>query len=34
MGGNIAVQLQKKVDIMLKYWRTAEIGFYRPTLGG
>lgn len=34
MGGNIAEQLQKKVDIMLKYWRTAEIGFYRPTLGG
>jgi hypothetical protein len=26
--------LQKKVDIMLKYWRTAEIGFFRPTLGG
>jgi hypothetical protein len=33
-GGDILAQLQKKVDIMLKYWRTAEIGWYRPTLGG
>jgi hypothetical protein len=31
---NYAENLQKKVDITLKYWRTAEIGWYRPTLGG
>lgn len=31
---NYLENLERKVDIMLKYWRSAEIGYYRPTLGG
>ena len=34
MGPDILDQLQKKVEIMLRHWRDAEIGYYRPTLGG
>jgi hypothetical protein len=34
LGPNLLEGLQKKVDITLKYWRTAEQGFFRPTLGG
>jgi hypothetical protein len=34
LGPDILKNLRKKVDIMLKYWRTAEDGYYRPTLGG
>jgi hypothetical protein len=34
MGPNLLEQLQKKVDIMLKHWRTTEQGWFRPTLGG
>jgi len=31
---NVLESLEKKVDIMLRHWRDAEIGYYRPTLGG
>jgi len=31
---NLLEHLERKVDIMLKYWRTAEQGYYRPTYGG
>jgi hypothetical protein len=34
MGPDILEQLEKKVEIMLKHWRDAEIGYYRATLGG
>ena len=34
MGPDILENLEKKVRIMLKYWRTAESGYYRPTKGG
>ncbi len=34
MGPGLLQQLQKKVDVTLKYWRTAEVGYYRPTMGG
>jgi hypothetical protein len=31
---NLLESLEKKLAIMLKYWRSAEIGYYKPTLGG
>ena len=34
MGSNILEQLEKKAKIMLRHWRDAGIGYYRPTLGG
>jgi hypothetical protein len=34
IGPDIVDQLKKKRAIMLKYWRDAERGWYRPTLGG
>jgi hypothetical protein len=34
MEENILENLEKKVEIMLRHWRDAEIGYYRPTLGG
>lgn len=34
MESNVLENLEKKVSIMLKYWRTAETGYYRPTYGG
>ncbi len=34
MGPDLLDDLRKKVRIMLKYWRTAEDGYYRPTKGG
>ncbi len=34
MGPGLLQQLQKKVAVTLKYWRTADIGYYRPTMGG
>ena len=34
IGADLLDQLKKKVRIMLKHWREAEIGWYRPTLGG
>ncbi|MFC1451714.1 hypothetical protein ACFLSJ_00030 [Verrucomicrobiota bacterium] len=34
LGPDLIGKLKKKVAIMMKYWRTAEQGYYRPTLGG
>ncbi|MCE9613918.1 MAG: hypothetical protein K8T26_06545 [Lentisphaerae bacterium] len=34
MGPGLLQQLQKKVAVTLKYWRTADVGYYRPTMGG
>ena len=34
LGPNLLDGLRKKVRTMLKYWRTAEDGYYRPTKGG
>ena len=34
LGPNLVAKLKKKVRIMLKHWRDAEKGYYRPTLGG
>lgn len=34
LGPNLLPKLEKKARIMLKHWREAEIGWYRPTLGG
>ena len=34
MGGNILEQLEKKLEITLRHWRDAELGYYRPTYGG
>ncbi|MCE9614510.1 MAG: hypothetical protein K8T26_09555 [Lentisphaerae bacterium] len=34
LGPNVLKHLRLKVQIMLKHWRDAEIGWYRPTLGG
>jgi hypothetical protein len=31
---NLLESLEKKRTIMLKHWRSAEIGYYKPTLGG
>ncbi len=31
---NLLESLEKKLAIMLKHWRSAEIGYYKPTLGG
>jgi len=31
---NLLENLEKKLAIMLKHWRSAEIGYYKPTLGG
>ena len=31
---DLLANIEKKVDIMLKHWRDAEIGWFRPTLGG
>ena len=33
-GQDLIQNLEKKVKIMLKYWRDAEDGYYRPTIGG
>lgn len=33
-GPDLLPHLRLKVDIMLKHWRDAELGYYRPTLGG
>jgi hypothetical protein len=33
-GPDVLEQLKKKVRIMIKYWRTAEQGYYRSTKGG
>ena len=30
----ILEHLERKAELILKYWRTAEDGYYRPTLGG
>jgi hypothetical protein len=34
LGPNLLADLKRKVRIMLKHWRDAEVGWYRPTLGG
>ncbi|MDA0989543.1 MAG: hypothetical protein O3A51_02180 [Verrucomicrobia bacterium] len=34
MGPGLPQQLRKKVAATLKYWRTSDIGYYRPTMGG
>ncbi len=34
LGPDLIPGLEKKARIMLKHWRDAEIGWYRPTLGG
>ena len=34
LGPHLLRDLRRKVRIMLKHWRDAEIGWYRPTLGG
>ncbi|MCE9614511.1 MAG: hypothetical protein K8T26_09560 [Lentisphaerae bacterium] len=34
LGPNLLEDLQRKARIMLKHWRDAEDGWYRPTLGG
>ncbi|MDA0989317.1 MAG: hypothetical protein O3A51_01020 [Verrucomicrobia bacterium] len=34
LGPDLIPKLEKKSAIMLKHWREAEIGWYRPTLGG
>jgi hypothetical protein len=34
MGPGLLSQLRKKVAVTLKYWRTADVGYYRPTMGG
>ena len=34
LGPHLLEQLHRKVEIMLKYWRTAEDGYYQPTKGG
>ena len=31
---DLLASLERKVDITLKHWRNAEIGWYRPTYGG
>ncbi len=31
---NVTENIKKKLAITLKYWRTAEKGYYKPTLGG
>ncbi|MCE9616116.1 MAG: hypothetical protein K8T26_17730 [Lentisphaerae bacterium] len=31
---NVEKNIQRKLDITLKYWRSAEKGYYKPTLGG
>jgi hypothetical protein len=33
-GPDLIQNLEKKVKIMLKHWRDAEDGYYRPTIGG
>jgi hypothetical protein len=33
-GPDVLDNLRRKADIMLKYWRTAEDGYYLPTKGG
>ena len=33
-GPDLLENLEKKVQIMLRHWREAEDGYYRPTLGG
>lgn len=33
-GPDLVENLERKVAIMLRHWRDAEKGFYRPTLGG
>jgi len=33
-GPDVLQNLEKKVEIMLRHWREAEDGYYRPTLGG
>ena len=30
----IARLTEKKAKIMLRHWRDAEIGYYKPTFGG
>jgi hypothetical protein len=34
LGPDVLKNLRRKVEIMLKYWRTAEEGYYLPTKGG
>jgi hypothetical protein len=34
LGPDVLDNLRRKADIMLKYWRTAEDGYYLPTKGG
>ena len=34
IGPDLLGQLKRKREIMIKHWREAEIGWYRPTLGG
>jgi hypothetical protein len=34
MGPGLLSQLRKKAAVTLKYWRTADVGYYRPTMGG
>ena len=31
---DLLASLERKVDITLKHWRNAEIGWYRATYGG
>jgi hypothetical protein len=34
LGPDLVAKLKQKVRIMLRHWREAEWGYYRPTLGG
>jgi len=34
LGRDVLQQLRKKAKIMLRHWRDAEIGYYKPTFGG
>ena len=34
LGPDILPKLRRKVQVMLAHWRDAELGWYRPTLGG
>ena len=34
MGPDLLEGLKRKAAIMIKYWRTAEKGYYMPTKGG
>lgn len=34
LGPDVLENLRRKAEIMLKYWRTAEDGYYLPTKGG